>query len=105
VNASPSTTYTTTLNLRFGWSGGPGGTPATRPHVFVAFRYFDSAGNAVSGKASDVLRFVAENATNGFETFPLRYTTPPGTATVRIAIGAERNGLSTPITVDADNAR
>jgi hypothetical protein len=53
-----------------------------------------------------VFRFFQENSTtNGFATFPMQYTSPSDAASIRIEIGAARNGLPTAITFDADNLR
>ncbi len=105
IVAGPQTTYTTTLNLRFGWKGGSTGSPATRPNIYMALRYYDATGSAIASRPEDIFRYFVEDKTDGFDTFPLRYTTPAGTSSVRIAIGAARNGLGSPIVLDADNGR
>lgn len=87
IAATAGVTYTTTLNLRFD-SGA---------NVYVAVRELDADGRVIG---ESLTRFTSQPATDGFDTFPLRYTTPAGTAAVRIAIGA-----SAPATVDADNLR
>jgi len=107
IAISPNTTYTTTANLRFGWTGdqNPAGDPTTRPQVSISIRYFDGSGVASQVRAQDVSRFYQENSTTGFNTFPLQYTTPSDASFVRIEIQVARNGLATPITFDADNFR
>ena len=107
IAVTPSTTYTTTANLRFGWTGdpNPGGDPSTRPQVSISIRYFDGSGGSSQVRTQDVFRFYQENSTNGFETFPLQYTTPSDANFVRIEVGAARNELPTAITFDVDNLR
>ena len=107
VAADPATTYTTTSNCRFSWTGDPdpGGPPASRPQVFIAVLYFDQAGKPSAARASDRFSFFRENATAGFATFPVIYTTPPDAAFVAIQFGASRNGLPGAITFDVDNVR
>jgi hypothetical protein len=92
------------MALRFAWSGDPNPTAAAdaRPNVYVAFDYFDASGHQLS---SDVTRYFQENSTTGFGTFVFHYTPPAGAQTVRIEIGAHRNGLPQPITIDADALR
>lgn len=107
IAVSPNTTYTTTANMRFGWTGdpNPNGDPATRPQVFVSFYYLTKAGQPSTVRAQDVFRFYQEDATQGFDTFPLLYTTPSDASSVHIEIEAARNGLPVAITLDADNLR
>jgi hypothetical protein len=107
IGVSSNTTYTTTANLRFLWTGDPNvaGDPNTRPQVFVLIRYFDKSGQPSGVRAQDVFRYYQENGTNGFATFPLQYTTPGDAVFVRIEVGAARNGLSSAITFDVDNIR
>ncbi len=107
IQATPSTAYTTTGNLRFAWTGdpNPSRTPATRPQVFVAFNYFQSPGVPSAVKAQDIFPFYQENSTTDFQTFPLQYTTPSDATSLQIVIGAARNNLPTPIVFDADNLR
>ena len=107
IDATPSTVYTTTGNLRFAWTGdpNPSGTPATRPQVFVAFNYFQSPGVPSAVKTQDLFPFYQENSTTDFQTFPLQYTTPSDATSLQIVIGAARNNLPTPIVFDADNLR
>jgi hypothetical protein len=104
IPVTAGTTYTTAMALRFAWSGDPNPTAAAdaRPNVYVAFDYFDASGHQLS---SDVTRYFQENSTNGFATFSFHYTPPAGAQTVRIEIGAHRNGLPQPITIDADALR
>ena len=107
IAAAPGVLYTTTFDLRFAWTGdpSPSASPASRPQAFVAIHYFDGAGNPSAVRAQDVFRFFQEDATQGFGTFPLRYTPPPDAASVSVEIGAARNGLPSPITLDADDVR
>lgn len=107
IPVTPNVQYTTTANLRFGWTGdpNPSGDPTTRPQVFVTFLYFQSSGAPSAIRAEDVFPFFQEDATNDFETFPFQYTTPADASALRIQIGAERNGLPTRIMLDADNLR
>lgn len=107
IAVTPNITYTTTANLRFAWTGDPNplANPAGRPHVFVAIRYFNASGVPSAVQAQDVFRLFQEDSAQGFGTFPLRYTTPSDATGVRIEMGAARNGLATPITLDVDNLR
>ena len=103
-----NTAYTTTANLRFGWTGdpNPSADASVRPQVFVTFHYFDSQGNPSATRASDVFRFFQEDSTGGaFKTFPLQYTAPSDAASMKVEIGVSRNGLPTTISLDADNLR
>ncbi len=107
VAVTPNSTYTTTANLRFGWSGDPNprANPATRPQVFVAIRYVDGSGRPSTVRPQDVFRFFQEHRTQGFGTFPLQYTTPNDARAVRVEVGIARNGLPGGITFDVDNVR
>ncbi len=107
IPVSPKTSYTTTANLRFGWTGdpNPAGTPATRPQVYLTVRYLRPDGHPSSFTAQETFMFFQEDSTNGFGTFPLQYTTPPDAASVQIVFGAARNNLPTPIVLDVDNVR
>ena len=107
LSVTQNVTYTTTANLRFAWSGDPNplADPSTRPQVFVAFHYFDGLQQPSSIRAQDTFRFFQEDSTQRFSTFPLRYTTPADARSVQIEIGVARNGLTMPITLDADNLR
>lgn len=107
VAATPNVTYTTTANLRFSWVGDPNpfADPSARPHVFVAFHYIDGSRRPSSIRNQDTFRFLQADSTQGFGTFPLRYTPPADARSVEIEIGVSRNGLATPITLDADNLR
>jgi len=104
IPITAGTTYTTAMALRFAWSGDPDPSAAAdaRPNAYVAFDYFDASGRQLS---SDVTRYFQENSTTGFATFVFHYTPPAGAQTVRIEIGAHRNGLPQPITIDADALR
>lgn len=104
IPITPGTTYTTAMALRFVWSGdpNPSAAPESRPNVYVAFDYLDARGSQI---AADVTRYFQENSTSGFATFVFHYTPPADAQTVRIEIGAHRNGLAQPITVDADALR
>src|ERR1035437_800505 len=107
IAITPATTYTTTANLRFRWTGhpNPAGDPATRPQVFMAFNYLSEAGVPSAVKAQDIFRFFQEDSTSDFQTFPFQYTTPSDATLVQIVIGAARDGLPSPIVFDADNLR
>jgi len=101
------TTYTTTSNLSFGWSGNPNPTapPVSRPQVFVTIFYLQQNGTPSSVHPSDTFAYLQEDSTTGFATFPVQYTTPSDAASVMIEFGAARNGLPTPITLDISNVR
>jgi hypothetical protein len=103
----PSTTYTTTANLRFAWTGDPDpAAPAvSRPQVSITVRYLLAGGTPSALRVQDRFSWYQEDATAGFATFPVVYTTPADAARVQIWISAARNGLPTPITLDADNLR
>jgi hypothetical protein len=103
----PSTTYTTTSNLRFAWTGDPNptGPQASRPQVFITISYFQQNGSPSSVHAQDTFVYFQENSTVGFATFPVQYTTPSDAAFVAIGFGAARNGLPAQITLDVDNVR
>jgi hypothetical protein len=107
IAVSPEVQYTTTANLRFGWTNDPdpSADPTVRPQVFVAFLYFQASGVPSAVRSEDIFRFFQEDASNDFETFPLQYTTPSDAAGLKIEIGAIRNGLPTQIMLDADNLR
>lgn len=107
IPASPGTTYTTTANLRFGWTGdpNPSGQPSTRPQIFVAILYIQGNGQTSIVRAADSFAYFQEDGTQGFGTFPVRYTTPKDCAFVRIQFGAARNGLASQMTFDVDNVR
>jgi len=103
---TPGTSYTTTANLRFAWSGdpNPSGSAVTRPQVFATIHYLNARGQPAS-TPSTVFSYFQEDSTQGFQTFVFQYTPPSDATSVQIEIGAERNGLSTPIVFDADNFR
>jgi hypothetical protein len=107
VSVSASTTYTTTANLRFSWSGDPRpkASAAKRPHVYLSFRYLTCARTPSRVRRDDTVRYTANQRTRGFATFPIRYTTPKDACFVAVAVGAERNGLRQPIILDVDNVR
>lgn len=107
IAATPQVTYTTTTNLRFGWSGdpNPGAVPASRPHVSIRVQYLDQNQQPIASRPEDVFRYFQENGTSGFDTFALRYTTPSGTSFVRIVFTAARNNLPAGITLDVDAVR
>jgi hypothetical protein len=107
IAVASETSYTTTANLRFNWSGdpNPGGDPQIRPQVFVSIRYFGSDGLPSTVRTNDTFRYFQEDSPIVFGTFPLKYTTPGDTHFVQIEIGVVRNGLPTPITLDVDNLR
>jgi hypothetical protein len=107
IAVSPNRTYTTTANLRFSWSGdpNPAAPPTTRPQVFVTYSYYGANKQPSAVKRSVTFRYFQENSAPDFATFPMQYHTPSDAAFVRIVIGAARNGLPNPITLDADNLR
>ena len=102
-----ATTYTTTANMRFAWTGDPNltGPSSSRPQVFITMLYFQANGTPSSVRTKDSFSFFQENSTTGFATFPEQYTTPGDTAQVEIQFGAIRNGLPTQIILDVDNVR
>jgi hypothetical protein len=102
-----ATTYTTTANMRFAWTGdpNPGGPPASRPQAFVAIRYFQANEAPSAVRIEDSFAFFQEHGTTGFATFPQQYTTPGDASFVEIRFGVERNGLPAQITLDVDNVR
>jgi hypothetical protein len=107
IAVAATTTYTTTANLRFSWTGdpNPSAAPNARPQVFIRISYFTASGAPSGMKASDVFRYLQEDATSGFGTFPVQYQTPPDARFVQLEFGAVRNGLPTAITLDVDNVR
>jgi hypothetical protein len=107
IPVSPGTAYTTTANLRFGWTGDPdpAGPSSTRPQIFAAILYLQENGQLSIVRAQDSFAYFQEDSTQGFGTFPLLYTTPKDCALVRIQFGAARNGLASQITLDVDNVR
>ncbi len=107
IDVSPNTTYTTTANLRFQWSGDPnvGMANASRPQVYVMVRYFGGDGRPSAIRSQDIFRFYQENGSIDFGTFPLSYSTPADAMTVKLEFGVLRNGLPQPITLDVDNVR
>jgi len=106
IAVTPGTSYTTTANLRFAWSGdpNPSGSTATRPQVFVTIHYLNASGQPAS-TPSTVFSYFQEDSTQGFQTFVFQYTPPSDATSVQIEIGAARKGLSAPIIFDADNFR
>jgi hypothetical protein len=106
IAVDPNTRYTTTANLRFRWTGDPGGGAVeARPHVFVSFRYLNASGKSSNIKAEDRFRFLQGDGAKDFRTFPFQYTTPADAAFVKIVVGAVRNGLPSAIIFDVDNLR
>jgi hypothetical protein len=101
------TTYTTTSNLSFGWTGdpNPAAPPASRPQVFITISYLQQNGTPSSSHPQDTFTYFQEDSTTGFATFPVQYTTPTDAASVTILFGAARNGLPTQITLDVSNVR
>jgi len=101
------TTYTTTSNLNFAWTGDPNptGPPPSRPQVFITIFYYQQNGQLSSLHSSDTFAYFQENSTNGYGTLPVQYTTPPDAAFVTIQLGAARNGLPAQITLEVQNAR
>lgn len=107
IDVSPNTTYTTTANLRFQWTGDTGvGTSSTsRPQIYMMVRYFGGDGRPSTVRSQDIFRFYQENGSTDFGTFPLSYSTPADALTLRLEFGVLRNGLSQPIALDVDNVR
>jgi hypothetical protein len=107
IPVSAGTTYTTTSNLSFAWTGDPNptGPPASRPQVFITIFYFQGNGQPSAVHPSDTFAYLQENSTTGCATFPVQYTTPSDAASVAIEFGAARNGLPTPIALDISNVR
>ncbi len=107
IAVSPSTTYTTTANMRFQWSGDPlvGVPSASRPRVFMSIRYFRADGTPSQVREEDDFSFYQEDAPVSFGTFPQTYTTPSDARWLKIQFGVARNGLTQPITLDVDNLR
>jgi hypothetical protein len=107
IPVTAATTYTTTANMRFAWTGDPNqsGPSASRPQVFINILYFQQ--NAIPSAVStkDSFSFFQEDSTTGFATFPQQYTTPSDAAFVEIQFGAMRNGLPNQIIIDVDNVR
>lgn len=106
IAVTPGTSYTTVGNFRFAWSGDPNPTASasTRPQVFATIHYFNANGQPAS-VSSTAFSYFQENSTQGFQTLVFQYTTPSDARSVQIEVGAARNGLSAPITVDIDNLR
>jgi hypothetical protein len=103
----PSTTFTTTANLRFGWTGddSPGGTPSSRPQVSLSILYLKANGEPSTIRPRDTFAWFQEDGTTAFGTFPVVYATPADAVRVQLQFAAARNGLATPITFDIDNVR
>ena len=90
LRISRATTYTTTANLRV---QRPGSGAAT-----VTFSYFTCARKASRIRPRTV--FSIGRSTSGFETFPIRYTTPSDACYVRVVVGAGAG-----VRFDVDNLR
>lgn len=107
IDVSPNTTYTTTANLRFRWSGDTGAETSntSRPQVYMMVRYFGGDGRASAVRSQDIFRYYQESGSAEFGTFPISYMTPSDAMTVKLEFGAMRNGLAQPITLDVDNVR
>ena len=107
IRVSPSTTYTTTANLRFAWKAKPRPKtpPAKRPHVDVSFRYFTCSRHPSRARTAHVVRFSAAQSTRGFRTFPLRYRTPKDACYLQIRLVAAANARTSGMTFDVDNLR
>jgi len=103
----PATTYTTTSNLRFAWTGDPNptGPSASRPQVFITISYLQQNGTPSSIHFQDMFAYFQQDSTNGFATFPVQYATPADAAFVTIQFGVARNGLPNTITLDIQNVR
>ena len=107
IPVTAATTYTTTANMRFAWTGdpNPGGSSASRPQVFINILYFQQNGTPSGVRTKDSFSFFQENSATGFATFPQQYTTPSDATFVEVQFGAMRNGLPTQIILDVDNVR
>jgi hypothetical protein len=73
--------------------------------VAITILYLQESGAPSSLRPGDTSAWFQEDATTGFATFPVTYTTPADAARVQIQLSAARHGLPTPITLDADNLR
>jgi hypothetical protein len=106
IAVTSATSYTTTANLRFEWSGDPNpeASASARPQVFATIHYLNANGQPAS-VPSTAFQYFQENSTQGFQTFVFQYTTPSDARSVQIEVGAARNGLAGPIIVDVDNLR
>jgi uncharacterized protein (TIGR03437 family) len=106
IAVTPGTSYTTAANMRFAWTGDPNplGSPSARPQVLVTIRYLNASGQPAS-VPSTVFQYFQENSTQGFQTFVFQFTTPSDARSVQIEVGAAKNGVPAPITVDVDNLR
>lgn len=107
IDVSPNTTYTTTANLRFQWTGDAGvGTSSTsRPQIYMMMRYFGGDGRPSTVRSQDIFRYYQESGSADFGTFPISYTTPSDAMTVKLEFSAMRNGMAQPIALDVDNVR
>lgn len=107
IPVTAATTYTTTANMRFAWTGdpNPGGPPESRPQVFIQVLYYQPNGAPSAVRPLDSFPFFQGDSTTGFSTFPQQYTTPGDAAFVEIRFGAGRNGLPTSIILDVDHVR
>jgi hypothetical protein len=107
VAVRPGIVYTTTANLRFGWTNDPNpGAPATsRPNVSLRLMYLQASGAPSTVRAVDSFAWHQEDATTGFATFAVRYGPPRDAASVAVQVAASRHGLPTPITLDVDSVR
>ena len=107
IRVGPSTTYTTTANLRFSWKTRSKAARrlADRPQVDVALRYLTCGRRSSRARAEHVFRFFARNSTRGWRTFPLRYRTPSDACFVQVRLIAAANRLPAGITFDVDAVR
>ena len=107
IDVSPNTSYTTTANLRFLWTGDASvGTSSTsRPQVYMMVRYFGGDGRPSTVRSEDIFRYYQESGSANFGTFPISYTAPSDAMTIKLEFGAVRNGLAQLVTLDVDNVR
>jgi len=101
IAVTPGTSYTTTANLRFAWTGdpNPSGSATTRPQVFVTIHYLNASGTA-GVDAFDCLLLLPGEQHAGVS--DLRFSVH---APERRAIGANRNRRCAQWTLDADHLR
>jgi hypothetical protein len=103
VAVTPGIVYTLAANLRFSWTGDPSPSAATRPSVSLAVVYGKADGTPSAVRPVDTFSWHQEDATTGFAAFVETIVPPSDAASAAVRVGAARNGLPTPITLDVDN--